>query len=317
MKKITHIILCVLLFAICSSAFSICCFAEDSKPSVDVGAFPSNLIDESKIDVSSLIREKATKERIDKLYNLSSSKLGLPKSYRLDPDVYVLEYFVSQPFWNGVKEMNYKGLTETWSNVSAYPTIYVPLFGEIADSQGEPHNRVIGHVKLSYDWIDKEYGCSPVLYGFSASNYKDGQPRSFEALFNYFTQSKIVAEQVFLIRHSNSFSDFMETVAVIKTENDTVILDISDSLHLTSSMDDPAVAYSIEEYRTRRLEVEKELYKTVDSWEDVPFGGSGSSNPNASQNNVGKWVPYVIFGILAVGGVAFAWVQVRKKSQHP
>ena len=317
MKITIRIILNVLLIAICVSIFSIGCFAKGSKSSDNFIAFPSNVIDESKVDIPSLISEKVTKEQVDKLYDFYFSKLGLPEIYYLDPDIYVLEYYASRSYWSGISEMNYKGLTENWSTVSAYPTIYIPLIGVISDTQGEPHNRVIGYVKLSYDWINEEYSCSPVLYTYSADNYKDGQSRPFEALLNYLTQSKTVAEQVFLLRHQNSLSDFTETIAVIKTEDDTVILDISDSLHLTSSVDDPAVAYTIEEYRMRRLEVEKELYKTVDRWEDVQYGGSGaSSNQNQSKNSTEKWVAGILCVSLAAGIITFGLMKKRLNSRH-
>ena len=279
-------------------ALSVGAAAESSSFSNDLKAFSSSPIGTPEVDIVSLIREKVTKERVDSQYALySPGTIGLPSVCRFDPAVYVLQYSVSTSFWSNVTEANYTGITEGVKQ--SYPTVYVPLFGAISDSSGVSHTRVIGHVKLSYDWKDREYDFGLSLYGFSTSNYRDGEMRSFEKLLNYLEKSEHNAEQVFLLRHPNAHSDFMETVAVVKTDSDTVILDLSDSLHLTSSTSVPAVAYSVEEFRTRRLEAEKELYKNAGSWENVQFGGSGSSGQSRS-DTVRQWLPYVLIGGLVL-----------------
>jgi hypothetical protein len=167
--------------------------------------------------------------------------------------------------------------------------------------------------------VKDEYRFDMVLYNLSQAFRDKERMRFYEELTEYLNKTDTNADQVCLLRYVSSLSLNHEVVALIQSEQNTVILDISNSCRIQTDKDTQLspVAYSIEEYRTRRLEVEKELYKTVDSWENVPSGGSGASSSNGLQNNAGKWVPYVRFGILAVGGVAFAWVQVRKKSQHP
>ena len=101
------------------------------------------------------------------------------------------------------------------------------------------------------------------LYNLSSENYKDKKVvGSYENVMNYIVQTETREEQIFLIRYPTSFSDDMETVAVLQSETGTEILDISNTCKIpTYHKTDPPVAYSIEEYRTLRMKVEETLYQ--------------------------------------------------------
>lgn len=245
--------------------------------------------------------EEVIKER----YNILQVAGG-PENYTVDLSMYLVEYAVSPEYWNNVSELNYKGVTSAID--SRYPTIYVPMFGEIADSSEKVLRRVIGHIKLSYDWILQDYKLGMVLYNLSSESYRDMKEIWFhEEIMDYLTRNKVIPQQIFMIRYPSSLWDMHEKIAVIQTATDTVILDLSNSLQLSESeiKTDRAPAYSISEYSVLRKEVEKEAYKEAVGWEENPAGGNLGIGPNNEKEYSSSYLSVgILVGILCVIALA-------------
>ena len=299
MKTINRIAITLLIVAACLFSFSICCFAKDSTAGT-AGVVVSNTIGEPVTSIESILNNKVTKEIVSERYSMFS--VEKPEEYTFDISVYLIEYNVSTDYWNNVGKMNYEGLTEALDYT--YPTIYVPLFGDIATSDGEIINRVIGHIKLSYDWTNNDYKLGMSLYNLADNEFKDKENVWFyEKIVDYIDRSKTAVQQVFLIRYPSSLSDGHEKVAVIRTAESTVILDVSNSLNVNmESRQD--TAYTISEYRTLRMGVEKNLYKATDGWNDNPIGGNVDLSPSEEDSHVGE-LGLVILVFLVVGLIAF------------
>ena len=227
--------------------------------------FVSHTVKEPDVDIESLIGERLTKEIADERYNTVSFEK--PEKYTYDTSVYLLEYNVGTDYWNNVTENNYKGLTE--AIYGSYPTVYVPVFGDISDTNGEIHNRVIGYFKLDYDSHERDYRLTSAFYNLPSNDYKDRKTVGFfEKIQDFVSQNNITSEQVFLIKYPSSLSDDMEKIAVIKTADDTLILDVSGSVNANADKTvwSDVRSYSISEYRTLRLEAEKELYNKENNY---------------------------------------------------
>ena len=251
--------------------------AQSSDAINDESAFISNTIAEPAVNIQNIIQEKVTKEIVDARYRIFSAEK--PDEYTYDPTVYLVEYNVSTDYWNRVETLDYQGLCNAIDH--NYPTIYIPLFADLADTSGKLHNRVIGHIKLSYNWSKKDYSLGMSLYNLSSDEFKDRENIWFyEEISEYLAQSKKSAQQVFLIRYPTSLSDGHEKIAVIKTDDATVILDVSNSLKIDSTemRNGRAKAYTLDQYRTSRMEIEKTLYQASDGWESNPAGGNTASN---------------------------------------
>lgn len=299
MNMMKRILIIVMTVIVCLSAFPLCTFAEASDATDFDGIFVSEPIGKPEIDIELLIKNRVTKELVDEIYYTKTT--GRLKEYTLDHSIYLLEYPVSTDYWNNVSSMDYKGLTD--AIYDSYPNIYIPLFGDVSDSKGKMHNRVIGHVKLTYDWSDKDYRFSMGVYDVSNNDYKDKKTLWIsEKISEYLKQNETVAEQVFLIKYPSSVAEHLEKeVAVIKTKDDTIILDITNSLRNNET--GQAIAYNISEYRALRMEIEKEIYQVaVGGWENNP----------ADHNNGGNWIIYVTIVTLVVVVVSFLLVKKHR-----
>ena len=227
--------------------------------------FVSRTIKEPKVDIELLIGERLTKEIADERYNTVSFEK--PEKYTYDTSVYLLEYNVGTDYWNSITENNYTGLTEAIDY--SYPTVYIPVFGDISDTSGEIHNRVIGYFKLDHDSHERDYRFSSAFYNLPGNDYKDRKNVGFfEKIQDFVSQNSITSEQVFLIKYPSSLSDDMEKIAVIKTADDTLILDVSGSVNANADKTafSEVHSYSVSEYRTLRLEAEKELYNKENNY---------------------------------------------------
>lgn len=107
-----------------------------------------------------------------------------------------------------------------------------------------------------------------------------------------------------MIRYPSSLSDGHEKIAVIQTKDNAVILDVSNSLNINMETREYS-AYTVSEYRTLRMEIEKNLYKTATGWDDNPVGGNVDLSQDEEHNPVGEWSLGVIIISIFVGVVAF------------
>ncbi len=219
---------------------------------------PSEFLSKPSMDMEDVIKKVVTEERANELYD--------PEKYSYDTSTYLVEYSVSEDYWRRVKSLDYSGLTEAID--ADYPVVYIPVFGDIEDTNGRVYNRVVGYFRLQYSRSLNEkafsYKMTSAQYNLTSTDFKDKRVVGiYEDISFYLTRTDTKAEQVFLIKYPSSVTDEQETVAVIKTQTDTVILDTSNSLHIGNDIipSDELPAYSVSEYSERRKEVEKTLYK--------------------------------------------------------
>jgi len=300
MNATKRILLMTMTVIIMILSFVINVFAETTNATGITTEISSSTIGQSKIDIKDIIIEKATEEIVQERYNMFT--VDKPQKFTFDTAIYLLEYNVSTEYWTKVSEMSYDGMTTSIDY--SYPTIYIPLFGEIADTNGTLFNRVIGHIKLSYDWGSKDYKLGMTIYNLVSEDYKDMKKLWFyEEIADYLNRNKVIAQQVFMIRYPSSLSDGHEKIAVIKTSDRTVILDVSNSLNTATAgkNSNRALSYSIAEYSGLRKEVEKEVYRTAEGWENNPAGGKVVKNQNDKITDR-YWILYCLV-ILSFGVV--------------
>lgn len=151
------------------------------------------------------------------------------------------------------------------------------------------------------------------LYNLADNDFRDKKNVWFyEEIADYINQSRTKAQQVFLIRYPSSLSDGHEKVAVIQTVDNVVILDVSNSLNINMESRQDS-AYTVSEYRALRMEVEKNLYKTANGWDDNPVGGNVDLSPGEENTHVGEWGLNILI-VSVVGLIAF--LIFKKRSKH-
>lgn len=304
MKRTLSCITALLFIAGCFYCFKITGFAESSDKLL------SKPIAAPIIDIETVLNNKVTEQIVEERYEMFPG--DKPKNYTFDTSVYLLEYDVSTNYWDSVTSLDYKGLTEKIDY--KYPTIYIPLFGDIEDSKGNISNRTIGYIKLSYDLIKKDYRFNMVLYNLGSDNYKNRRTVGFyETITDYLSQSKTATQQVFLIRYPSSLTDEHEMVAVIQSKTDVIILDITNSCQVqTEKTSGQPTVYSVSEYRTLRMEAEKTVYQTAKEWETNPAGGVA----NTEQNDKTVWIYFslciISATIILIGTLYFVFRKRRK-----
>ncbi len=241
---------------------------------------PSKSINNS-VDVQSVIHEVLTEEEIAESYSRMDTRY-CPENYAVDIDKYVIEYGVSTTFWENAKWTDYQGFAET---VDSTPTVYVPVLAEIPDGQGQVRERVIGHCKVYYDFFKNGYIMTMVIKNTTAPGFAEGEIVHFyEEIGNYLNSNNLDADQVVIIRYPNSYNDFSEKVAFIICGEEIVVFDFSNSLHLDNK-EIRKKAYSVDEYRELRLNVEESIYKGQNDIGGEVGGLSGTSD-TTGRNNV-------------------------------
>ncbi len=312
MKKIIFYILSLVIVIGCFCFVSTVAFAETSQKDSSIIKLVSNPLGEPVMNIEDVINRKATKAHMEERYDMFDDSMK-PEKYSFDTSIYLFEYHVSVDYWDAVESLDYDGLTAAIDY--RYPTIYIPYFGEVADTEGNIETRVFGHAKLSYGWLEKDYRLSTTQYNIADENYKAKKDVWFyEAIINYLSKNKAEAKQIFMIKYPSSLAEGHEMIAVIQTETDTTILDVSNTLCLEEKDGFyPATAYSISEYRTKRMELEKELYQTVDALENIQYGGNINPNQSNEDKTFIKFLPYIAVGVLGVGIVIVLSVVLYRK----
>jgi len=293
MKKFSSFLISVLFICSCFSYLALTALAEGEVTEEPSAKIPSNPLAEPVFDIENVIKEKITEEIIRERYNMFSA--GQPEEYTVGTSAYLLEYNVSSDYWESITAFDYEGLTEKIDY--RYPTVYIPVFGDIADSKGIVHNRVIGYIKLYYNPTENDYRFNTALYNLKSSNYKDKLINPiYEDIANYLEQNKVDARQVFLIRNAGSFTNEQGKVAVIQTQTDTVILDVTNTLQTDPDIKVPDIpkAYSISNYRTLHSEV-----------------ATGTNHDTAKENSL--WSSFVPYGVVVAVLLAVTAFFVLKK----
>ncbi len=244
----------------------------------DIQSYPV----EKNINVLEIIKETLTDEmleedlaRIDRRYN--------QEECFVDKDRFILEYNVSTTYWQDVKSANYNCLTE---QLNEYPSIYVPVLANIV-IEDEEITRVVGHYKIYYDLVLKHYTTMVSFMNSTSQAFISGENTHFyEIIGDYIENNSPEAKQAIIIRYPNSLNDYMEKIAVIlNDDNDPVIIDFSNSLHL-ESFQQKNCYYSVDEYKELRMNVEKETYNSYTSLDNMMSGGRTGTSNSKTKNNL-------------------------------
>lgn len=319
MKKTTNTIIILLLLVGCFFSVSTVALAETSatsetsETSNSLPRLPSKFIAEPKIDIEAVIKDKVTEERVNERYDVSF--LDMPEKFTYDTSTYLVEYSVDTDYWDNVKTLDYKGLTE--AIYPSYPTIYIPIWADVSDPNGSISARVVAYIQLYHDVLDG-YRFSLQVHNIATPEYFDKSVVDYyEDLLFYLEESNTDAKQVFLINYPSSLTYRKEKIAIIQTESDSVVLDLFNTLKIDNGNkeSDRSLVYSIAEYKPLRQELEKELYQTVSSWEEVRFGGDVNDQPNDEKNTWIIFIPSIIAIMVALGTVIY--FVLKKHRKHP
>ena len=273
----------------------------------------SHPIAEPAISIDEVISNKITDQLISERYEMFT--IEKPQNYTIDASIRLFEYNVSTDYWDNLSSLDYKGIIEKIDY--SYPTIYIPVYGDVADSKGVLSKRVIGHLKLSYDLTKKDYRFNISLYNLADDYFKDKKTMwFFEIIEDYAKESKLPITQVFMIRYPSSLSDQHEKIAVIQADTNVSILDIGNTCHvdMDEKTNSHSMVYSVEEYRELRQKVEKTIYQTADNWEKNPLGGNVEHVDSIEDSpQHGLLIALAIGTIVLVGVVGYGVIKLKIK----
>ena len=310
MKKLLNYILAIIMIINCTVMFSISSQADFSSklPSIPIG--------EPKINIEKIFEEKLIKERIEKDVNILCRKDNLT-NFTYEPSMYLLDYAVSVDFWDN----NISNYYDMIQNIDYnYPTIFVPILSVMTDSHGNASNREIGYIKLYYDCFENDYRHIVGIYNITSDDFTETRPSGFfESVTDYLVENRINAQQVFLIRYPSSLSNGQEVVAVIHSDSDTIMLDISNTCRNNKDWQDNPRAYSIKNYRTLRVKAEKDIYQPARDLENNPAGGFVDNvNKNNDNNNSNyKLVKNIILiSVAVIAVIAISVILLVIKNTH-
>ncbi len=258
---------------------------------------PSLPLEEVEIPIETLIAQKAPKEKVEEQYRMFS--VDRPETFAYDPSRYLLIYNASHDFWKTLPSTSYEDLVAGLAH--PYPDVYIPFYGD-----GDTADRVIGSAKLAHDSMAKDWSLRVSIHNVPSQSFKDKTVVDpYEYITDYLAQSEKAPQQVFLLCHFGSTHDGHETVAVLRFETETVILDISNSAHVDGQEEKIVpTAYTVEEFRALRLAAEESTDGTSD-------GGQTPSQGDAQKGTEAIWL-ILVFALVVVSGVV-AFVVIRKR----
>ena len=315
MKNYIKYVITILLIICCIFLLTTTCFAQNAEEAADekitgfIKPFPSKIIAEPKFDIEEVIKNKVTESAVNFCFEMYNNALKTEIEYTYDPAVYIVKYGIWPEFWDEVETLDYEGITDAL--YSEYPTIFIPFFADIADADGNVSKRQCGNLKLHYDSLTKEY-----TLGYFASNVLEPDfinkkiAGDYEAIAEYLTKNSIDAKNVILIQYAfTATGETDESIVLIDGNTDKIIVDMTDTLH--NQRDSypyyETRAYTVAEYIPLRKEIDKELNKTVDSWEKVQFGGNALSTGNDAETN---WTDIIIYFVAFVVIIAITVLTV-------
>mgnify|MGYP004613048903 FL=1 len=303
MKKLLNYILAIIMIINCIVMFSISSQADFSSklPSIPIG--------EPKINIEKIFEEKLIKERIEKDVNILCRKDNLT-NFTYEPSMYLLEYGVSIDFWNN----NISNYYDMIQNIDYnYPTIFVPILSVMTDSHGNASNREIGYIKLYYDCFENDYRHIVGIYNITSDDFTETRPSGFfESVTDYLVENRINAQQVFLIEYPSSLTDGQEVVAVIHSNSDTIMLDISNTCRNNKDWQDNPRAYSIKDYRTLRVKAEKDIYKHAGGFVDNVNKNNDNNNSNYKLVKNIILISVAVIAVIAISVILLVIKNTRK-----
>ena len=302
MNRIIKCTIVSLLIVCCAFSLCIPCLADST--------FPSEFLTEPTSDMESTVKSLTDAE-------MSKKQLALEdvEEYTYDASVYVVEYDVADGFWNSVQTFDYKGITEAL--IDAKPEATVPVFADLTDENGNAVNRQIADVEIYYSFKNEKYSSRFSIGNMalkpayvSDSNYL----MSYEKIVRYLTENQIKAENVFII---NYVLNAPGSVAVVKTETDAFILDLTNSAEPKNVQygDPTARPYSISEYAKLRNATE-ERTEIINKQNNIQML---TSYMEIFEEKLG-WIKYIGYAIalaiVVTSLTVFAIIKLRKRSQN-
>ena len=268
----------------------------------------ANSVIQTEIGTENIERYFAGMAAIDKDHRYTA------QTSTIDCSRYILEYNVGLGFWEKLSSLDYESIVEEISKRpdSKVPTMYIPIYAE-CEVEGSVAERVVGHVKVSFDYFNQKYKLKVNFFDVKNENFLHKKYCHFyEQINDYMEENDINAEQVFIIRYSSSFNDYADKAAIIVENGQLDVLDFGDSCRMGSRSGE-AVSYDIEEYQAKRTEAEKTLQKNYKSWEEVEFGGSQLKKIITDNKTVFPIIAVVIAA--AVVALIISLVAVSKKKK--
>ena len=268
------------------------------------------------INVLEIIKETLTDEMLEEDLARIDRRYNQEKCF-VDKDRFILEYNVPTTYWENVKSANYKCLTE---QLNEYPSIYVPVLANIVIDD-EQSTRVVGHYKLYYDFALQHYATMLSLMNSTSQSFISGDNIHFyEIIGDYIDKNTREANQAIIIRYPDSLNDYMEKIAIVfNDDNDPVILDFSNSLHLDAYQQKNSY-YSVNEYKELRMKVEKEIYNSYTSVDNMMSGGRAGSNNNSKSFSNNTTIKIVIIlttvFLLTISTILILSKSLRRKERR-
>lgn len=315
MKRMINCVFTLLLIVACLFILTITIFAESSENSEDVSDIKITPMLQSETEIENMINDKLTDELVEERIGVFKKRfLPTVENFSVDKSLYIVKYCVGNDYWDSLESLDYDCLVEAFSDY--LPKVIVPVLGDVKDSTGNVSRRVVGHFQLAYNWFRKDYTVSDSIYVGVIDNTNTDVIGYHASIAYYLNENKVSAEKALIIKYPSSLTDYMDEIIVVKTETDTVVLDIGDTLQTATEHPRRNVSvYSISEYVPLRKEIEKEMNKSSNVFISNPAGGNVSS----AENNVNSVIkialnnllPYFI-GIIAIS-VAVVIIVVTKK----
>ena len=247
-----------------------------------------NMFDKNGLHIKDIIGNTFSYEAVERFF-LASDKRYTTEDFYVDPSVYIIEYSVRMP--EKVNSLKDGSDIENLA-FSEHPTVYIPIFGNVADSE-----RVIGHVKIFYNYTDEKYVARSALLNASDDNFVSGKRQHFiEQIGNIEKIQEICSEygirsvtNAILIRNSYAINDFSEKALIINSDGTYYAYDFTDSLHTENNNEN---MYLLSEYVELRSAYEEKSKQTV-NMEDVSYGAL----VNTSDENTSYAKSMIIVGI--------------------
>lgn len=225
-------------------------------------------VDKNGLHIKDIIGNTFSYEAVERFFQ-TCDKRYTTEDFYIDPSVYIVEYSIIMP--EKAISLNDGSVIENLT-FSEHPTVYIPIFGNVADSE-----RVIGHVKIFYNYTEEKYVARSALLNASDDNFVSGKRLHFiEQIGNIEKIQEICSEygirsvtNAILIRNSYAINDFSEKALIINSDGTYYAYDFTNSLHTENNNEN---MYLLSEYVEVRSAYEEKSKQTV-NMEDISYGG--------------------------------------------
>ena len=185
--------------------------------------------------------------------------------FRIEVEEFVVEYFIAFPF----KDWSAISIEELFKNIAMDPTIYVPVYTEVAGSE-----RIFGHITM-HNYFD-HYDVSPAMLLSPLSEEPNSEHfLSIAGSFNSVRErcTALGLENVsdaILLRLPEAVNDYTAKIVLLETEAGFYVFDFMNTAQVDGV---ESAVYTLEEYAELRKPFEEEHFQTAVNIEKDEFGG--------------------------------------------